>query len=336
MSLLIAFPNFKIKIMDYKKAGETDLKIPPIVFGGNVFGWTADKKRSFKLMDKLLDLGFNMIDSADVYSRWADGNSGGESETIIGEYMKDRGNRDKITVTTKVGSSMTQGGEKDISEKHIMKAVEDSLKRLQTDHIDLYFTHWDDDKTPVEETLGAYQKLIKQGKVRYIGASNLSSQRLIASIKAAENEGFPKYQVFQPEYSLMERDKFEGDIQKICENYNLAVTSYFSLASGFLTGKYSSEKDIKGTGREPFLKDYFDDRGKKVLKTLEEVAEHYNVSEAAVALRWIMQRPGITAPIASATKLDHLQAFSEAIDFKLDDESMRQLTEASSKESTAA
>lgn len=322
--------------MKYQKAGSTNLQIPPIVFGGNVFGWTADKKRSFELMDEILDMGFNMIDTADVYSRWADGNSGGESERIIGEYMKDRGNRNKITLATKVGSSMQQGGNKDISEKHILKAVEDSLQRLQTDHIDLYFTHWDDDQTPIEETLGAYQKLIDQGKVRYIGASNLSSSRLIASLKAAEREDLPKYEVFQPEYSLMEREKFEGDIQKICENYNLGVTSYFSLASGFLTGKYASEKDIKGTGREPFLKDYFDDRGKQILQTLEEVAEQYEVSQAAVALRWIMQRPGITAPIASATKSGHLQAFREAVSLELDEESMRQLTEASSKKSTVA
>lgn len=287
-------------------------------------------------MDEILDMGFNMIDTADVYSRWADGNSGGESELIIGEYMKDRGNRNKITLATKVGSSMQQGGNKDISEKHILKAVEDSLQRLQTDHIDLYFTHWDDDQTPIEETLGAYQKLIDQGKVRYIGASNLSSSRLIASLKAAEREDLPKYEVFQPEYSLIEREKFEGDIQKICENYNLGVTSYFSLASGFLTGKYASEKDIKGTGREPFLKDYFDDRGKQILQTLEEVAEQYEVSQAAVALRWIMQRPGITAPIASATKSGHLQAFREAVSLELDEESMRQLTEASSKKSTVA
>lgn len=322
--------------MKYQKAGSTNLQIPPIVFGGNVFGWTADKKRSFELMDEILDMGFNMIDTADVYSRWADGNSGGESERIIGEYMKDRGNRNKITLATKVGSSMQQGGNKDISEKHILKAVEDSLQRLQTDHIDLYFTHWDDDQTPIEETLGAYQKLIDQGKVRYIGASNLSSSRLIASLKAAEREELPKYEVFQPEYSLMEREKFEGDIQKICENYNLGVTSYFSLASGFLTGKYASEKDIKGTGREPFLKDYFDDRGKQILQTLEEVAEQYEVSQAAVALRWIMQRPGITAPIASATKSGHLQAFREAVSLELDEESMRQLTEASSKKSTVA
>ncbi|MEE2773234.1 MAG: aldo/keto reductase [Bacteroidota bacterium] len=322
--------------MKYQKAGSTNLQIPPIVFGGNVFGWTADKKRSFELMDEILDMGFNMIDTADVYSRWADGNSGGESERIIGEYMKDRGNRNKITLATKVGSSMQQGGNKDISEKHILKAVEDSLQRLQTDHIDLYFTHWDDDQTPIEETLGAYQKLIDQGKVRYIGASNLSSSRLIASLKAAEREDLPKYEVFQPEYSLMEREKFEGDIQKICENYNLGVTSYFSLASGFLTGKYASEKDIKGTGREPFLKDYFDDRGKQILQTLEEVAEQYEVPQAAVALRWIMQRPGITAPIASATKSGHLQAFREAVSLELDEESMRQLTEASSKKFTVA
>ena len=317
--------------MEKKKLGNTELKCPPIVFGGNVFGWTANEKESFDLIDRLLDMGIDMIDSADVYSRWADGNSGGESESIIGKYIKSRGNRHKLTITTKVGSSMQQGGDKDISKTHIFSAVEDSLRRLQTDHIDLYFTHWDDDKTPVEETLEAYEKLIDQGKVRYIGASNLSPERLQASLDAAKNSSLPKYEVFQPEYSLMVRDKFEGEIQKICEKNELGVTSYFSLASGFLTGKYSSIEDIKGTSREPFLKDYFTERGENVLEALKDVSDHHNISQAAVALKWIMQRPGITAPIASATKPEHLKSFEEAISTTLSEEEMNSLNQASNQ-----
>lgn len=315
--------------MKIQKLGNTGLECPPIVFGGNVFGWTANEKESFRLMDHLLDMGINMIDSADVYSRWAKGNSGGESESIIGKYMKARGNRHKLIITTKVGSSMQQGGDKDISKTHILKAVEDSLTRLETDHIDLYFTHWDDEKTPVEETLEAYEKLIDQGKVRYIGASNLSPERLKASLKASEENDLPKYEVFQPEYNLMVRDKFEGRIREICEHHNLGVTSYFSLASGFLTGKYSEEKDIKGTDREKFLKDYFNDRGKNILKAIKEVSDQHNISQAAVALRWIMQRPGITAPIASATKPGHLRSFEEAIANELTDKEMDHLNQVS-------
>ncbi|CAL66088.1 aldo/keto reductase [Christiangramia forsetii] len=316
--------------MEKKLLGNTKLETAPIIFGGNVFGWTANEKESFELMDQFLDMGFNMIDSADVYSRWAKGNSGGESESIIGKYMKARGNRHKLTIATKVGSSMQQGGDKNISKTHILKAVEDSLRRLQTDHIDLYFTHWDDDKTPVEETLEAYQKLIDQGKVRYIGASNLSPERLKASLEASKTEGLPKYEVFQPEYSLMVRDKFEGDIQEICKKNNLGVTSYFSLASGFLTGKYDNLEGIKGTEREQFLKEYFNDRGKKVLKALKDISDHHNISQAGIALRWIIQRPGVTAPIASTTKPDHFKSFKEAISFELTSEEMTMLNNASS------
>lgn len=315
--------------MEYKKLGNSSLQAPPIIFGGNVFGWTVGEKDSFRLLDKLLDRGINMIDTADVYSRWAKGNKGGESETIIGKYLQKRQNREKITIATKVGSSMIQGGPKNISEKHILEAVEDSLKRLQTDHIDLYFTHWDDDTTPVEETLGAYQKLIEQGKVRYIGASNLLPERLKASLLAARKTGLPRYEVFQPEYSLMERSKFEGKIQQFCDEFGLGVTSYFSLASGFLTGKYQSAKEIEGTAREMFLKDYFDERGKRVLKTLAETAEKHKISQAAVALGWIMNRPGITAPIASATSESHLIAFDEALELRLDEEDMEKLNQAS-------
>lgn len=317
--------------MNYKKLGNTELQAPPIVFGGNVFGWTADKDQSFRLLDILMGKGFHMIDTADVYSRWAEGNTGGDSERIIGEYVKERKNREKMIIATKVGSSMKEGGNKDISKAHIMEAVDDSLRRLQTDYIDLYFTHWDDNKTPVEETLDAYQTLIKQGKVRYIGASNLSPERLNASLEASKTEGLPKYEVFQPEYSLMQREKFEGEIREICERENLGVTSYFSLASGFLTGKYKSKSDIKGRKREKFLKDYFDERGKTVLEVLKNTARKYEVSEAAVALRWIIQRPGITAPIASATKESHLKSFDEAVSFQMKKEDMDALTAASSK-----
>lgn len=315
--------------MEMKILGSSNLRTAPIIFGGNVFGWTANKNESYKLMDQMLDLGINMIDSADVYSRWATGNKGGESERIIGEYLKDRKNREDLIIATKVGSSMQQGGDKDISEAHIIEAIEDSLKRLKTDYVDLYFTHWDDNKTPVEETLGAYEKLIKQGKVRYIGASNLSPERLQESLDAARTNNLPKYEVFQPEYSLAVRNKYEGKTQQICMDNNLGVTGYFSLASGFLTGKYQSEEDIKGTDREQFLKSYFDERGKKILKALKDISDHHNISQAAIALRWIMQRPGITAPIASASKPEHLQSFKEAMNMELSTEEMEKLNQAS-------
>ena len=316
--------------MEYKKLGETDLQIPPIVFGGNVFGWTVNEKESFELLDQLTDLGLHMIDTADSYSHWAKGNSGGESETIIGKWLKDRGNRDKMTIATKVGSNPGNEG-RDISKDYIIKAAEDSLRRLQTDHIDLYFTHWDDEKTPVEETLSAYETLIKQGKVRYIGASNISNNRLKASLEASKNNNLPKYEVSQPEYSLMERDKFEGELREICEKNKMGVTSYFSLASGFLTGKYQFEEDIEGREREKFLQEYFNDKGKKVLNALKDISDHHNISQAAVALRWIMQRPGITAPIASATKPEHLTSFEEAIQTELNSEEMKILNEVSSE-----
>ncbi len=317
--------------MNYKLLGKTDLKTPPIVFGGNVFGWTLDKKESFAILDEIYEMGFNFIDTADVYSRWAEGNSGGESEKIIGEWMQSRGNRDKIISATKVGSSMQQGGDKDISKKHIFTAVEDSLKRLKTDYLDLYFTHWDDNKTPVEETLSAYQKLIEEGKVRYIGASNLSAERLQASLDASKNDGLPKYQVFQPEYNLLERDKFEGKIKEICVENDLGVTNYFSLASGFLTGKYRQESDFEGQKRKDFVEKYLNRRGLQVLDTLDEIAKNHQVSNAAVALAWTMQKPGITAPIASATKSAHLTAFTEAVKLELSEQEMGVLDQVSKK-----
>lgn len=309
--------------MKTKQLGNTDLQTPPLIFGGNVFGWTLDEKESFKMLDEAFEKGFSMIDTADSYSHWAPGNSGGESEAIIGKWMKERGLRDKITLATKVGSNPGKEG-RDVSKNYILKAAEDSLRRLQTDHIDLYFTHWDNEATPVEETLEAYQQLIKEGKVRYIGASNLSPERVRESLAASEAHGLPKYQVLQPEYSLMERKKFEEGYWEICKEYELGVTSYFSLASGFLTGKYRKEDDIKGD-RKDIVKKYFNDQGLRILDTLDAISQQHNVSDAAVALAWIMHRPGITAPIVSATKSSHLKAFEEAVELKLSGEEMEKL-----------
>ena len=316
--------------MDLKKLGNTDLQTPQIIFGGNVFGWTINEEDSFRMLDQLLERGYTCIDTADVYSKWAEGNKGGESEKIIGKWMKERGVRDKITLATKVGSDMGQG-KKDISKDYILKAAQDSLKRLQTDYIDLYYTHWDDDRTPVEETLSAYQKLIKNGDVKYIGASNLSPARLRDSLNASNDKSLPKYQVFQQEYNLMNRDKVEGDILKLCQENNVSITTYFSLASGFLTGKYRTKDDLEGQNRKDFVKDYLDDRGKNILKSLDEVSEEHGISNAGVALAWIINRPGITAAIASATKSSHLNAFDEAVSVQLSKADMDKLNSVSTK-----
>ncbi|WP_417886745.1 aldo/keto reductase [Zunongwangia sp.] len=314
--------------MDLKKIGNTDLKTPQIMFGGNVFGWTLDEKESFRMLDELFEKGYRFIDTADVYSRWAEGNNGGESELIIGKWMKDRGVRDKIILATKGGADMGQG-QNDISEKHLLSAAEDSLQRLQTDYIDLYYTHWDDEKTPVEETLGAYQKLIQKGSVKYIGASNLSAARFKESIDAAKDKDLPKYQIYQGEYNLMSRNKIEGDILDLCQDNNVSIATYFSLASGFLTGKYRSKDDLEGRDRKNMVKDYLNERGNKVLKTLDEISEEHSISNAGVALAWILNRPGITSAIASATKSSHLKAFEEATATKLSQTDMDKLNAAS-------
>lgn len=313
--------------MKTKQLGTTNLHIPPIIFGGNVFGWTLNEKESFDMLDQVHEQGFHMIDTADSYSHWAPGNKGGESETVIGNWMKERGNRDQIILATKVGSNPGKEG-RDVTKNYILKAAEDSLRRLQTDHIDLYFTHWDNEATPVEETLEAYQQLIKDGKVRYIGASNLSPARVRESLAASEEHGLPKYSVLQPEYSLMEREKFEEGYWEIAKEYELGVTSYFSLASGFLTGKYRKEEDIKGD-RKDIVKKYFNDKGLRVLDKLDAISKAHGVSNAAVALAWIMNRPGISAPIASATKREHLKAFEEAVNLKLSGEEMGILNDVS-------
>lgn len=314
--------------MNLKKLGKTDMQTAPIVFGGNVFGWTIDEEQSFKILDAFVEAGFNTIDTADVYSRWADGNEGGESEIIIGKWMKARGNRNQINIITKVGSDMGQG-QIDISENYILSAVDKSLKRLQVEQIDLYLTHWDDDKTPVEETLGAYQKLIEAGKIRNIGASNLSPERLQESLDASKNHGLPEYGVFQPEYNLFDREGYEKGVSDICVKNGLGVITYFSLASGFLTGKYRSEADLSKSQRGGGIKKYLTNRGFNILKALDTVADKHGISQAGVSLAWLIAQDNVTAPIASATKASHLQAFTEAANTILDAEDITLLNEAS-------
>jgi aryl-alcohol dehydrogenase-like predicted oxidoreductase len=315
--------------MQKRRLGNTDLYTAPIVFGGNVLGWTLNEKESFAILDEFVDMGFNTIDTADAYSTWAEGNKGGESETIIGKWMKARGNQQDVTIITKVGSDMGQG-HKDISEKYILKAAEDSLKRLQVEQIELYLTHWDDDKTPVEETLGAYQKLIEAGKVKYIGASNLSPERLKASLEASKKHGLPRYEVFQPEYNLYNRKAFEEGVGKICKAEGLGVITYYSLASGFLTGKYRTEADFGKSVRGGSMQKYLNERGKRILAALDTIADKHNISQAGVALAWLVNNPAVTAPIASATKSKHLQAFAEATQVNLTQEDMELLDQASS------
>jgi aryl-alcohol dehydrogenase-like predicted oxidoreductase len=315
--------------MEKRRLGNSDLYTAPIVLGGNVFGWTVDKKQSFKLLDAFFNFGFNAIDTADVYSRWVEGNEGGESETIIGKWMKDRGNRNKVLLFTKVGSDMGQG-KRDLSKDYILRAVDKSLQRLQTDYIDLYLTHWDDEVTPVEETLEAYGKLIEAGKIRWAGASNLSPERLKASLNASKkDESLPYYQVFQPEYNLYARQGFEEGVAVICKEYGLGVITYYSLASGFLSGKYRSEKDLSKSPRGDKVQEYLDKRGKRILKALDDLSKEYNTTPAALSLSWLKNKPGVTAPIASATELKHVESFSEAAKLDLSKESMDKLDKAS-------
>lgn len=310
--------------MELRRLGNSDLYTAPIVFGGNVFGWTLDEKHSYDILDRFTQEGFNTIDTANSYAHWVPGNKGGESETIIGNWIKSRKNRDRVIVITKVGSAMGQG-QRDISEKAILREADASLRRLQVDTIDLYLTHWDDNKTPVEETLSAYQKLIQAGKVRHVGASNLSPERLQASLDASRSSGLPRYEVFQPEYNLYDRKGFEEGVAEICRREGLGVITYYSLASGFLSGKYRSETDLSQSQRGGKVKSYLNERGMRILNSLDQVSRKHNVAPAAVALAWLLHKPGITAPIASATKESHLMAFVDAAKLRLDVEDMRAL-----------
>jgi aryl-alcohol dehydrogenase-like predicted oxidoreductase len=307
--------------------GRTLLRIAPLVFGGNVFGWTADRKTSFDLLDRFVDAGLDAIDTADVYSAWAPGNKGGESETIIGEWMKSRGNRDRVVVITKVGAPM--GGKKGLSPRYIAEAVEASLKRLQTNVIDLYLSHVPDPDTPYEDTLGAYRDLVQQGKVRFIGASNLDVAQLAASLDAATRHALPRYDVLQPEYNLYDRASFEGALRDLCMAEDIGVITYFSLAKGFLSGKYRSEADLGQSPRGSRVKPYLNARGERVLAALDSVAARCGAKPAEVALAWLIARPGVTAPIASATSLQQVDSLIKAAALTLGAGDIEELDEAS-------
>lgn len=313
--------------MENRKLGTTDLMVSPIVFGGNVFGWTADEKTSFELLNKFTGEGFNCIDTADVYSRWASG-VGGESETIIGKWMKQKGNRQNIIVATKGGMDMGQG-KTDVTKKYLIKACEDSLKRLQTDHIDLYQTHKDDESVPVEEALEAYAQLIKEGKVRYIGASNFTPKRLITAIEASEKNGLPRYAALQPLYNLCDREVFEKELEPLCLKYNIAVINYYALAAGFLTGKYRSSNDLSLSVRGGKAGSYLNTKGLQILDALDAIGRQHSVAPASIALAWLLNRPSITAPIASATSLKQLDVILKSVDIKLSPQEISSLNEAS-------
>lgn len=314
--------------MKKRTLGKTELNIAPIAFGGNVFGWTIDEKKSFKILDQFVESGFNFIDTADVYSRWVPGNNGGESETIIGKWLKKQHKRHDIIIATKVGSDMGQG--KSLKKDYIINEVEHSLSRLQTDYIDLYFSHFDDESTPVEETLSAYETLIKAGKVRWIGASNFSADRLKESLLYSTEHSLPRYEVYQPGYNLYDRENFEQEHEKICLDYGLGVVTYYSLASGFLTGKYRSENDLNKSQRGGGIKKFLNERGFKILSALDQVAEKHSIEPASVALAWLIYHPSITAPIASVTDLSQLKSFTEAANLNLSPEDISLLDKASS------
>jgi aryl-alcohol dehydrogenase-like predicted oxidoreductase len=314
--------------MNKRKLGKTGLEISPLVFGGNIFGWTVDQATSFKLLDAFAAAGFNSVDTADVYSKWVPGHTGGESEIILGEWMKRSGNRNKIIVATKVGMDMGDG-KKGLSKSHILRSAEDSLRRLQTDYIDLYQSHIDDPDTPLEESLGAYAQLLKQGKVRAIGASNHKAERLAAALETSRKSGLPAYQTLQPNYSLIERAEYESNLEPVCEKEGLGVINYFPLAGGFLTGKYRSEKDVAGKPRARNVTKHLNERGFKILAALDQVAKKYNATPARISLAWLLARPSITAPIVSATNLEQLNDLVSSVDLALDRESIEFLNKAS-------
>lgn len=313
--------------MEKRELGNSGIKVAPLALGGNVFGWTIDEATSFTILDAFTDAGFNLIDTADVYSRWKPGNVGGESEKIIGNWMKQRGNRDKVIVATKVGSDMGEG--KTLKKHYIFKAVEDSLTCLQTDHIDLYQSHFDDLSTPVEEIIDAFAELIKQGKVRSIGASNLSVERLKQSVDYSDRMELPRYETLQPLYNLYDREVFEKEYQPYCLEKNISVINYYSLASGFLTGKYRSENDLSKSARGGGNKKYLNERGFKILHALDEIADRYYATQATISLAWLMAQPTIAAPIASATNTKQLNELIAATNLKLDKEAIEELNTAS-------
>lgn len=315
-------------MIQYKTLGSSTIKIAPLVFGTNVFGWTTDQKMTANLLDAFTDAGFNALDTADIYSKWVQGHQGGESEIAIGKWLKESGKRDKVVLATKVGAEISET-KKGLSKKYIIQAAEDSLKRLQTDYIDLYQSHYDDLTTPIEETLEAYDILIKAGKVRIIGASNFTAARLQESLKVSKDFNLPSYQTFQPEYNLYDRHDFESSIRPITQDNNLSVISYFSLASGFLTGKYRDKNSLKDSKRSDFVEKYLDEKGFKILKALDQTALKHNSVPGTIALAWVMHQSGITAPIVSATNPAQLTELINATTIQLDSQDIALLDLAS-------
>jgi aryl-alcohol dehydrogenase-like predicted oxidoreductase len=314
--------------MQTRALGSSGLSIVPLVLGGNVFGWTADEARSFDLLDRFVDRGFNCMDTADVYSHWVPGHKGGESETILGKWFARSGKRSKVILATKVGMAMPNAG-KGLRKDYILLEAEQSLQRLQTEVIDLYQSHQEDDSTPIDETLEAYAQLLKQGKVRAIGASNYKGARLTEAMETAKQRNLPAYTTLQPEYNLYDRQNYETDLAPVAAKYSLGVIPYFSLASGFLTGKYQTLEDTKGKSRGSRVEKYFDHRGKRILAALKQVSAETGAQQASIALAWLLAQPAITAPIASATSTDQMEALFAAVDLKLTGEQLTALTDAS-------
>jgi len=314
--------------MEKRKLGRTGFEVAPLAFGGNVFGWTVDEATSFRLLDAFCDAGFNLVDTADSYSRWVSGHEGGESETIIGRWIARRGRHDDVVIATKVGSDMGLGY-KCLRKDYVVQAVEQSLRRLRVDAIDVYQSHWDDDKTPLEETLEAYALLVRHGKIRAIGASNITADRLAEALALSEQHAYPRYETLQPPYNLYDRSTFEGPLAQLCMREKIGVITYFSLAAGFLTGKYRSEADFAKSQRGPGMKKYMNPRGMRILDALDSVAQRCGVTPAQVALAWLIARPGVTAPIASATSIAQLEELIAATRLKLDPDAMQALDRAS-------
>jgi aryl-alcohol dehydrogenase-like predicted oxidoreductase len=321
--------------MQKRQLGKSSLQVPILCLGGNVFGWTVDERESFRLLDAALDAGLNFIDTADVYSRWVGGHEGGESETVLGKWFARSGRRSQVVLATKLGFEMGDN-KKGLSRKYIAEAVEASLRRLQTDYIDLYQAHTDDKETPLEETLSAFDTLVDQGKVRVIGASNYSGARLKEAIQISQKNNLARYECLQPNYSLVERDSFESDLLPVVEMYGIGVIPYFALAAGFLTGKYRSKQDAAGKARGQMVEKYLNDRGFAVLDALDAVAADLNSAPARVALAWLIAKRGVTAPIASATSLDQLNDLAEATRLKLPPDAISRLDAASNPAQKAA
>ncbi|BCL77764.1 oxidoreductase [Ktedonobacteria bacterium brp13] len=320
--------------MEKRPLGHSGLEVSNLTFGGNVLGWTADEPASFAILDAFVAAGGNFIDTADVYSRFAPGLEGGESETVLGKWVKAHGNRNQVIIATKVGSDMGPGGS-GLSRKHILESIENSLRRLQTDFVDLYQSHKDDPTVPQEETLATYADLINQGKVRAIGASNFTAERLKEALEISKRQHYPRYESLQPLYNLLERAEYEQHLEPVCVQEGLGVIPYFSLAAGFLTGKYRSEQDAEGKARGMFVKKYMTPQGFQVLRVLDEIAQEYHTTPAQITLAWLLTRPSVTSPIVSATSVAQLNDIVKAADIKLDQAAVQRLNEVSDPEKLA-